>query len=148
MTFSKNITLVNYAWKSHDHMKAGTLSKCVADAQVDKSVNRAASLQLKITYSMYVEWASSSPGWLTHWGRVTHIYVVNLTIIGSDNGLVPTRRQAIIWTNPGTMLIGQLGTNFSEVLIEIHTFSFNKMHMKISSAKWRPLCLGFNVLNI
>ena len=27
----------------------------------------------------------SSP--LTHWGRVTHIYVIELTIIGSDNGL-------------------------------------------------------------
>ena len=33
---------------------------------------------------------------LTHWGRVTHIYVANLTIIGSDNGLSPGRRQAII----------------------------------------------------
>ena len=36
---------------------------------------------------------------LTHWGRVTHICVGNLTIIGSDNGLSPGRRQAIIWTN-------------------------------------------------
>ena len=26
---------------------------------------------------------------LTHWGRVTHIYVNNLTITGSDNGLSP-----------------------------------------------------------
>ena len=26
---------------------------------------------------------------LTHWGRVTHICVGNLTIIGSDNGLSP-----------------------------------------------------------
>ena len=34
--------------------------------------------------------------WLTHWGRVTHICVGNLTIIGSDNGLSPGRRQAII----------------------------------------------------
>ena len=33
---------------------------------------------------------------LTHWGRVTHIYVGKLTIIGSDNGLAPRRRQAII----------------------------------------------------
>ena len=33
---------------------------------------------------------------LTHWGRVTHICVGNLTIIGSDNGLSPGRRQAII----------------------------------------------------
>ena len=54
---------------------------------------------------------------LTHWGQVTHICVDNLTIIGSDNGLSPDRRQAIIWTNAGILLIGPLGTNLSEILI-------------------------------
>ena len=83
---------------------------------------------------------------LTHWGRMTHICVVKLTIIGSDNGLSPGRRQAIIWTNDGILLIGPLGTNFSEILIGIQTFSFKKMHLKMSSAKWRPFCLGLNVL--
>ena len=83
---------------------------------------------------------------LTHWGRVTHICVRKLTIIASDNGLSPDRRQAIIWTNAGILLIGCLGTNFSEILIEILTFSFKKMRLKVSSAKWRPFCLGLNVL--
>ena len=55
---------------------------------------------------------------LTHWGRVTHL-IGKLTITGSDNGLSPGRRQAIIWTNAGILLIGPLGTNFSEILIEI-----------------------------
>ena len=87
-----------------------------------------------------------SPWTLTHWGRVTHICVGKLTIIGSDNGLSPGRRQSIIWTNAGLLLIGPLGTNFSEILIEIPTFSFKKMRLKVSSAKWRPFCLGFNVL--
>ena len=41
----------------------------------------------------------------THWGRVTHISVGKLTIIGSDNGLSPRRHQAIIWNNAGTLLI-------------------------------------------
>ena len=54
---------------------------------------------------------------LTHWGRVTHICVGKLTIIGSDNGLLPERRQAIIWTNAGIVIIGALGTNFCEILI-------------------------------
>ena len=36
---------------------------------------------------------------LTHWGRMTHICIGNLTIIGSDNGLSPGWRQSIIWTN-------------------------------------------------
>ena len=83
---------------------------------------------------------------LTHWGRVTHICVSKLTIIGSDNGLSPERRQAIIWTNAGILLIGTLGTNFSEILIEIIIFSVNKMHLKMSSGNWRPFCLGLNEL--
>ena len=83
---------------------------------------------------------------LTHWGRVTHICVSKLSIFGSDNGLSPGRHQAINWTNAGIWLIGPLGTNFSEIFIGIQTFSFKKMHLKMSSAKWRPLCLGLNVL--
>ena len=39
------------------------------------------------------------------------------------------RRQAIIWTNAGILLIGTLGTNFSKILIEILTFSFKKMYL-------------------
>ena len=84
--------------------------------------------------------------WLTHWGRVTHICVGNLTIIGSDYGLSPGRRQAIIWTNAGILLIRTLGTNFGEILGEIHQFSYSKMHLKMSSAKWRLFCLGLNEL--
>ena len=60
---------------------------------------------------------------LTHWGRVTHICVSEPTSIGSDNGLSPGRRQAIIWTNAGILLTGPLGINFSEIVIEIQTFS-------------------------
>ena len=44
---------------------------------------------------------------------------VNYTIIGSDNGLVPGRHQAIIWTNAGMLLIWPLGTNFSGIFIKI-----------------------------
>ena len=75
-----------------------------------------------------------------------HIYNTNLTRIGSDNGLSPDRRQAIIWTNAGILLIGSLGTNFSEILMEIHTFSIKKIYLKMSSGKWRPFCLGLKVL--
>ena len=78
---------------------------------------------------------------------MTHICVSKLTIIDSDNGLSPDRRQAIIWTNAGILLIRPLGTNFNEILIEIPTFSFTKMRLKVSSAKRRPFCLGLNVLN-
>ena len=33
-----------------------------------------------------------------------HIYVNNLSAIGSDNGLWPGQHQAIIWTNAGLLL--------------------------------------------
>ena len=88
-------------------------------------------------------------GRLTHWGRVTHIYSsLNWVIIGSDNGMSPVRRQAIIWTNAGILLIGPLGTNFSETLIGIQTFSFKKSHLKASSVKWRLFCIGLNELTL
>ena len=83
---------------------------------------------------------------LNHSGRVTHICVSKLTIIGSDNGLSPGRRQAIIWSNAGILLNWTLGTNFSEILSEIDTFSFKQMRLKMSSGKWRPYCLGLYVL--
>ena len=71
-----------------------------------------------------------------------------LTIIGSDNGLLPGWRQAIIWTNAGILLIGPLGTNFSKILIAILTFLFRKMSLKESSAKWRPFSHSLNVLTL
>ena len=85
---------------------------------------------------------------LTHWGRATHICVGKLTTIGSDNGLSPERRQASICTNAGILLIGSLGTNFSEILIEIQTFSLKKILLKMSSAKCCSFRLGLNVLII
>ena len=75
-----------------------------------------------------------------------HICIGKLSIIGSDNGLSPGRRQAIIWTSAGILLIGPLGTHFNEILIVIQILLFKKMHMKMSSAKWRPFCLGLKVL--
>ena len=51
-------------------------------------------------------------------------------------------RQAIILTNAGLLSIGLLGTNFSEILIKIHNFSFTKMYLKTSSGKWWSFCPG------
>ena len=68
------------------------------------------------------------------------------SITGSDNGLPPGRCQAIIRTNAVILLIRTPGTNFSSIIIEINTLSFKKIHLKMSSTKWRPFCLGLNVL--
>ena len=83
---------------------------------------------------------------LTRRGRVTHFCISKLAIIGSDNGLSPGRRQAIIWTIDLLLLIKPLGINFSNILIETNTFSFKKMLLKMSSGKRCSFCLGLNVL--
>ena len=87
--------------------------------------------------------ASSTP-----WGRVTHICVGKLTIIGSDNGLSPERRQAIIWTNAGILLIGPLGKNLSEILIEIQTLSlktFENVVCEMLLISSRPPCVKLRI---
>ena len=57
-------------------------------------------------------------------GEKAPVNISKPAIIGSDNGLLPGRRRSIIWTDAGILLIGPIGTNFSEILIWIHTFSF------------------------
>ena len=80
--------------------------------------------------------------WIVHWDRVTHICVNEMIIIGSDNGLSPGRRQVIIWTDAWILVLGSLGINFSE----INTFYFKKIHVKLSSSKWRLFRRGLNEL--
>ena len=62
------------------------------------------------------------------------------TVIGWQNGVLPG------WANAWILLMEHLGTNHSEIIMEIHTFSFKKMHLKIPSWKCRPFCLGLNVI--
>ena len=76
---------------------------------------------------------------------MAHICVNELNSIASENGLSPVRRQAIIWTNAGVLIMRPSWSDFNEILIEVHTFSFKKIHLKMSSVKWRPFSLGLNV---
>ena len=72
--------------------------------------------------------------------------VSKLIIIGSDNG----RRQAIICSNVGILLIGPLVKNFNEILIEIHTFLIQEKAFEyyMPAGKWRPFCLGPSLLTL
>ena len=87
---------------------------------------------------------------LTHWGRVTQICIGNSIIIASHNGLSPDRRQAIIWTSAGILLITPLGTNFREMFremfIKILTFSLKKMFENVV-CELEAICLCLIVLN-
>ena len=67
--------------------------------------------------------------YLSHWGRLTHMCVDKLTIISSDNAF-------------------KLTFTVIEILIQIHTFLFKKMHLTMSSAKWWSFCLGINVQHL
>ena len=72
-----------------------------------------------------------------------HICIGNLTIIGSDTGLSPSWAQVIIWTNAAPS-----GTHLNEILLEIHTISYEEMHLKMLSGKKgaifsRPRCVGY-----
>ena len=56
-------------------------------------------------------------------GQVMHICISKLTNIGSENGLLPCRHQAIIWTNARILLIVPLETNIHEIFNSIHIHS-------------------------
>ena len=81
----------------------------------------------------------------THWVPGKHICISKLTIIASDNVLSPGRHQA---TNGGILWIGPLGTKFSRTLIEIHEFSFKKMHLKMSFEKCVNQQNSWDIVNI
>ena len=61
----------------------------------------------------------------------------NLPIIGSDNGLSPGRRQAIIWTNARP-----LGTKFNEILIEILENVFASVIWEMAAILSRSQCVN------
>ena len=82
---------------------------------------------------------------LTRWGRVTHICVGKLTIIGSDNGLSPGRYSHYLnqcWNIVNWTLRNKFQWNFNR---NSNIFIYEN-RMKISSAKWRSFCPCLNVL--
>ena len=92
---------------------------------------------------LLVSLASTLPS--SNWCRVyEHCFIqligtdwrihVSKLITGSDNGSSPGRRQAIIWTNV-EYFSWTLRNKMQWNLIEIPTFSFTKMHLKISSGR-------------
>ena len=92
----------------------------------------------------FVNWCVST---LINWCRVTHICVGNLNIIGSDNGFSPGRRQTIIWTDTGILLIGPSGADFNEISIKksyifIHENLFENVVRKMAAILFWPPCVN------
>ena len=75
---------------------------------------------------------------LTHWGRVTHICVDNLSIIGSDNG-----SNIVNWTLRNN-LHGNLNQNSC---VFIHENAFENVVWKMVAILSRPQCVNVCVLS-
>ena len=82
---------------------------------------------------------------LTHWGRVMHICIGNLTIIGSDNGLAHSRRQAYLnqcWNILNWTLRNKLQWNFKQNLyIFIQENAFDCVVCEMAAILSRPQCV-------
>ena len=136
---SKSIYFKSFIFEI-DHGEYGT--KHLHSFHISDNVNHESILIIHHSFTFrYLRHIADGP--LPQWGRVTPICVGKLTISCSDNGLLPGRHQAIIWTNAGILLIWHSGTNFSDIWIEIYTFSFQKMHLKMSSILLRPQCVDY-----
>ena len=85
---------------------------------------------------------------LTHWGRATHICVSKLIIIGSDNGLSPVRRQAIVWTMQCWNIVNwKLRDKLQwkskrNSYISIHENAFQNVVWKMAAILSRPQCVN------
>ena len=88
-------------------------------------------------------------------GRVTHICVGKLTIIGSDKGLSPGRRQAIIQTNDGILLFVNLTLRNKfqwnlkrNLYIFIQENAFETVVYEMASILSRPQCINVPWANV
>ena len=68
-------------------------------------------------------------------------YGVEEIIIGSSNGLVPVRHQAIISGNVDFVSIGLFGDIF-QGNVKNQNFLVKQMRLKMASGKWWPFCSG------
>ena len=80
----------------------------------------------------------------THWGRVTHICVNKLSILGSDNGLAPTRHYLKqCWIIFNCTLRNKLQWNFNRNSnIFIHENAFESVVCEMAFILSRPQCVN------
>ena len=97
------------------------------------------SVVYRIRKAFYITAITIFP--LTHWGRVTHICLSKLTIIDSDNGLSPSRRQAIVWTSDGILLIYPHWNANQNSYILIQENAIENIVRKMAAILSRPQCV-------
>ena len=150
MNFQSSMTFHDFSRKFYFSMFSRLSRPCGNPDKIMQNCNSLGSLVLEISAFQYEACHGFRAGASVHklfvggvygWKDITkyfrgyyslvslwcRIYAsVNWVSNGSDNGLSPVRRQTIIWTNVGMLLIGPLGINFSDILFEINPFSLKK----------------------
>ena len=116
-------------WRHQMETFSALLAICVGNSPVPVNSPHKGLWRGALMFSLICVWIN---GWVNNReaGDLRH-YPAHYDVIVMKAGLWP---------------IETLRTNFSEILSEIFSFSFKKMHLKKSSAKWRPLCFSLNVL--
>ena len=76
--------------------------------------------------------------------KVKILQVIRIFAVGQRVSLWITDLQFLVWTSAGISFKGPFVTNFNEVRIKIHWFSFNKLHLKMPAKEF--FCL--NSLNV
>ena len=72
------------------------------------------------------------------------MYASKLFVLASDNGVSPSQRQVIIWTNDGILLIRNLGTNVSEIdTFVIQDNAFENVVCETVAILSRPQCVNW-----
>ena len=90
---------------------------------------------------------------IAHWGRVTHICVDKLIIIGSDNGLSPDRRQASHYLNQCSIIVNWILANIFQwkfnqnTAIFIEDYARENVVCEMASTLSRPQCVKTAINN-
>ena len=110
------------------------LNSCIWEWEGRLTLHKGGGSRSFMTMTMTIWWPRSGV-WIYQivTGVTSVVGVPSTHLVGSDNGLPPGRRQAIIWTNAGILLMGPLGTNFSEIITKVYIFWFKKMYLKLWS---------------
>ena len=91
-----------------------------------------------MTHDYLVYPLRSGDAFVCHWSGSSLVQVMACRLFGA---------KPFTWTNGAILSIGHLGTNFGEFYLKFKHFRWIKMHSKMSSAKWRPFCLGLDVVS-
>ena len=95
-----------------------------------------------VCYACMISDIDSSPPSATYmrrWILSALVQIMACRLFGAKPFSKPMLGQYQLW---------HVRTKFSETLIKMQHFSFTKIHLKISSGKWRPFCLDLNVLMV